>query len=115
MRPLNDYFIDGEFITDIGTDGNEVQGVCVPEAGELVGIAAGVQAAATTVQTTFDVLLSGVDTGVDALLPTTAVNTGTVMTLDGTINVEVGDFLNIRTNGETGNAPNLHIAWIIRR
>ncbi len=115
MRPLNDYFIDGESITDIGTAGNFPQAVCVPEAGELVGIAAGVHGAATTVQTTFDIALSGVDLLVDALLPIMAVNTGTVMTLDGTVNVEVGDTINIVTNGETGNAPNLQIAWIIRR
>jgi len=115
MRPLNDYFIDGEYITDIGTDGNLLPGVCVPEAGELVGIAAGVQAAATTTPTTFDVFLNFSDTGVDALLPIMAINTGTVMTFDGTVNVEVGDYVYIQTNGETGNAPNLHIAWIIRR
>jgi hypothetical protein len=115
MRPLNDYFIDGEGITDIGTDGNTAQEVCVPEAGELVGIAAGVQAAATTVETTFNVFLNGVDLLVDALLPIMAVNTGTVMTFDGTVNVEVGDGIVIRSNGETGNAPNLHITWIIRR
>jgi len=115
MRPLNDYFIDGEGITDIGTDGNFVQGVCVPEAGELVGIAAGVQAAATTLATTFDVFLNFSDTGVDALLPIMAENTGTVMTFDGTVNVEVGDYVYIQTNGETGNAPNLFITWIIRR
>ena len=115
MRPLNDYFIDGESITDIGTAGNGVQEVCVPEAGELVGIAAGVQAAATTVETTFNVFLNGVDLLVDALLPIMAVNTGTVMTLDGTVNVEVGDFVLIRTNGDYAAAPNLFITWIIRR
>ena len=115
MRPLNDYFIDGESITDIGTAGNTAQEVCVPEAGELVGIAAGVRSVGTTVATTFDVGLNGTLTAVDALLPIMAVNTGTVMTLDGTINVEVGDTLYIQTNGETGNAPNLFITWIIRR
>ncbi len=115
MRPLNDYFINGESITDIGTAGNTAQEVCVPEAGELVGIAAGVRSVGTTVATTFDVGLNGTLTAVDALLPIMAVNTGTVMTLDGTVNVEVGDTINIVTNGETGNAPNLQIAWIIRR
>ncbi len=119
MRPLNDYFIDGESITDIGTDGNTSQGVCVPEAGELVGIAAGVYGAATTAPTTFDILIyrNGPAQVQDAvgLLPTTAANTGTVMTFDGTVNVEVGDSIAIRTNGETGNAPDLYITWIIRR
>jgi hypothetical protein len=115
MRPLNDYFIDGEGITDIGTENNAGMPVCVPEAGELVGIAAGVQDAATTLATTFDLILNSQETFVDALLPIMAANTGTVMTLDGTVNVEVGDNLYIMTNGETGNAPNLRITWIIRR
>ena len=117
MRTLNDYFIDGGSLSDIGTADRASPIVTVPDDGRLNAVAVGIRTAATTaVVTTFDVFKNSVDTGVDLSIPASmAVNTGAVGTLDGNVDVVAGDMLHLVTNGETGNAPTGYFNWVIRR
>jgi len=121
MRTLNDYFIDGEAITGIHTDGALSVVTCVPDAGRLVGVVAHVATAATTAITTFDITVVGNGTGAgpgsgyDCSLPILANNTSAVMNVNGQVILQTGDYLRLASNGETGNTPNLYITYIIRR
>ena len=115
MRPLIDYFIEGAHQNNIGADGNATYILCVPEAGQLIGVAISIITAAVDTATTFDVFKNAVDTGVDALLPITAVNTGLVMDLDGEVDVAEGDLLHLASNGETTTTPGGVFNFIIRR
>jgi hypothetical protein len=115
MRPLIDYFIEGAHQNNIGAHGNATNILCVPEAGQLIGVAINIYTAAVDVATTFDVVNNAVDTGVDALLPITAQNAGLVMDLDGEVDVAAGDLLHLASNGEMTTTPGAVFNFIIRR
>ena len=114
MRPLIDYFIEGASMTDIGGT-LSTNRICVPEAGQLIGVAINILHAAVDVAATFNVIKNAVDTGVDALLPITAQNAGLVMDLDGEVDVAAGDVLHMSSNGEMNTSPGAVFNFIIRR
>ncbi|HIF12853.1 MAG TPA: hypothetical protein EYQ82_07610 [Dehalococcoidia bacterium] len=111
---LNDYYIDGEKHTDIGSATTGPAAV-FPDSGVVKGVAAYVAAADMTAITTFDLYINGVNAGIDASMPLTLENAGATITFDAVVDVEVGDRAQLVSKGETANAPNLFLAWIIRR
>ena len=102
MRTLNDYFIMGGNMTAIQTADNESPVCVIPDSGIL--------------KATFDIMKNGSDTAVDATLAdATADETGVELSLGGTIQLEAGDALNLKSNGEQTASTTADVSYIIRR
>lgn len=115
--PESDYFMQAGTMTAIQTAGNLSPVVVCPDAGRVIGIAINVHTVIDAL-TTFDVLVNGAElaTAVDATLPNgTADETGVIMDLDGVVEVDIGDALQLQSNGEQVAATSADVAWVIRR
>ena len=115
MRTLNDYFIMGGNMTAIQTADNASPVCVIPDRGELKEIYMNVHTVIDAT-TTFDIMKNGTDTTVDATLAdATADETGVELSIASTIQLEAGDALNLKSNGEQSASTTADLTYIIRR
>ena len=115
MRTLNDYFIMGGNMTAIQTADNESPVCVIPDRGILKAIWINCHTVIDA-PTTFDIMKNGSDTGVDATLAdATADETGVELSIASTIQLEAGDAINLKSNGEQSASTTADLSYIIRR
>ena len=115
MRTLNDYFIMGGNMTAIQTADNASPVCVIPDGGKLKEIYMNVHTVIDA-NTTFDIMKNGTDTTVDATLANaTADETGVELSIASTIQLEAGDAINLKSNGEQSAATTADLSYIIRR
>lgn len=113
-QDLNKYYIHGGNIVDIAA-GDTSPISAVPIDGQIIGVAMNV-GVAIDAETTFDILVSGADTGVDVILPAgVVIRKGLPLqfTAAGPA-VNVGDGIRLRSNGEQAAAGDADFTWIVR-
>ena len=115
MRTLNDYFLMGGNMTAIQTANNASPVVVVPDAGRIKAILMNVHTVIDA-NTTFDIMINGVDSGIDATLPNgTADESGVELYIGDGLDVALGDAINIQSNGEQSAATTADLTYVIRR
>ena len=116
---LNEYFLYGGTHSAVQTDNNETEEVVVPESGVLVAVVIHISAVINVTDDadhTFDVMVSGADSGEDALLPDASpANAGVRMNLTAPVDVVVGQSLSLKSNGDQIDACTGLVSWVIRR
>lgn len=117
MRPLNQYMLFGGPLTAIeSTEGSGVT-VCVPTDGRIVGCVMNTQVLIDA-ETTFDIFVDDVDSGVDFVLPdTTADNAGLLveMRVAHSVAIKAGDSIHLTSNQEQTAAGTVEFCWILER
>jgi hypothetical protein len=120
MRTLNDYFIDGGTLV-MSTPNAVSPRVCVPEAGQLIGVMVHLDASPSAADAA-DILKNDADTASDAataadidVLASHAADDGAEYAPDLDVHVEAGDSLQLRAEGAMAATVNGWITWIIRR
>ena len=113
MRTLNEYFLSGGQMSDIGTAGNLSTPAVVTDDGKIVAVGIHVHTLVDAA-TSFDIMVNEVDSGVDAILPdATPDESGIIMNVSD-IEVVEGDAITLQANGEP-TAGIAEVTWIIRR
>tara|TARA_R100001377_G_scaffold18266_1_gene9399 strand:- start:3548 stop:3904 length:357 start_codon:yes stop_codon:yes gene_type:complete len=116
MRTLNDYFIMGGNMTAIQTANNPSPVVVIPDGGKLEEILLNPHTVIGGTAVTFDIMVNGADSGIDATLAASTVDETTAsLTIGGDINLFAGDALNLLSNGEQAAATTADLTYIVRR
>ena len=105
----------GGNMTAIQTADNASPVVVIPDEGKLKVIYMNVHTVIDAA-TTFDIMKNGTDTTVDVTLANaTADETGVELSIASTIQLEAGDAINLKSNGEQSASTTADLTYIIRR
>lgn len=118
-RSLIEYFLFGGAMSDISSNTNLSPFTVIPDAGVIRTVIVGVHtiiATAAGVNQTFDILVNDVDTLVDCGFADGLIDErGIACDMGGTVEVQEGDTVRLRSNGEQAAATIADLTWVISR